>query len=44
MNDYFVSVTDLLCLKENSEVAISAESVSDPIERGLQPDIQNIQA
>ena len=34
MNDSFASITDLLCLKENSEATISTESVSDPIERG----------
>ena len=35
MNDYCVSITDLLCFKENSEITISTEGVSDPIERAI---------
>ena len=35
MNDYFVSINDSLCLEENSEVIISTEDVSDPIERAI---------
>ena len=32
LNDYFVSITDSLGLKDNSEVVSSTEGVSDPIE------------
>ena len=32
MNDYILSIIDSLCLKENSEVTISTEGVSNPIE------------
>ena len=41
MNDYFVSITDSLCLKENSEVIISIEAVSDPIERAITKNLKN---
>ena len=35
MKDYLLSITDLLCLKENSEITISTEGVSDPIARAI---------
>ena len=35
MNNYFVSITDSLYLRRKSDVTISAEGVSDPIERAI---------
>ena len=35
IKDYFVSITDLSCLRQNSEITISIEGVSDPIERAI---------
>ena len=32
LNDHFVSITDSLGLTENSEVILSTEGVSDPID------------
>ena len=47
LNDYFVSITDSLGLKDNSEVVSSTEGVSDPIDRNIikyfnHPSIRNI--
>ena len=47
LNDYFVSITDSLGLKDNSEVVSSKEGVSDPIDRAIikysnHPSIRNI--
>ena len=35
MNDYFVSITDSLGLTENSEIILSTEGASDPIDRAI---------
>ena len=35
LKDYFVSITDSLGLTENSEVMLSTEGVSDPIDRAI---------